>query len=76
MMGYENFFYVQDGGMKFSIMVRDYPLPWYPGLKMTAPLRRYENFASQKYSPLDQGIRKILEKGLHGNENSKLDSGL
>ena len=37
MMGYENFFYVQDGGMKFSVIVRNYPPPWYPGLKMTAP---------------------------------------
>ena len=38
MMGYENFFYVQDGGMKFSVIVRNHPPPWYPGLKMTTPL--------------------------------------
>ena len=31
MMGYKNFFYLQDGDMKFSLIVRDYPPPWYHG---------------------------------------------
>ena len=38
MKGIENFFYVQDGGMKCSVIERNYPPPWYPALKMTAPL--------------------------------------
>ena len=25
-------------GMKFSLIVRNYPAPWHPGLKATAPL--------------------------------------
>ena len=28
MMGYENFFYVRGRGMKFSLIVRNYPSPW------------------------------------------------
>ena len=38
MKGYENCFYVQDGDMKFSSILRSYPPPWYPRSGMTAPL--------------------------------------
>ena len=35
--GLRNFFFVQDKGMKLSVILRNYPPPWYPGFKMTAP---------------------------------------
>ena len=47
MMGYEKHFLCSRWGMKSSLIVRNYPPPWYPGLKMTTPY----DVKTQNYPP-------------------------